>query len=294
MYTKVQSPLFTDLSVDFGNQIDARLLYPKTLPDLFRGSTITLLGRYRGHGEAAITLKGRVRGQNKEITYKAEFPESNGNNQFISALWAARRIGYLLDQIRLNGTDKELVDEVTSLAKTYGIITPYTSFLIVEDDDKMVQQNRLRDEDRSLSGALRGSGSAFVEEKKKDFEAMKSKSGAPSARASSEVQALTNSANTDQIKENQKRLTYKSKDGLVRNVTQQVKFIQGRAFYNNGSNWMDIEVQKQSQQIKKNRIKYCSSEYFNLLKQYPVASQYFALGKNVVFVMKKEIYEIYE
>jgi Ca-activated chloride channel family protein len=294
LYTKVQSPLFTDLSIDFGNQIDARLLYPKTLPDLFRGSTITLLGRYRGHGLTDITLKGRVHGQKKEIVYKAEFPESKNNNLFISALWAARRIGFLLDQIRLNGTDKELVDEVTSLAKTYGIVTPYTSFLIVEDDDLMVQQKRIREEDRSLSSTLRGSGSGFVEEKKQDFEAMKSKSGAPSTRASSEVQALTNSANTDQIKENQKRLNYKSKDGVTRNITQQVKFIQGRAFYNNGTNWMDIEVQKQSEQIKKHRIKYGNSEYFDLLKQHPVVSQYFALGKNVAFVMKGEIYEISE
>jgi len=124
---------------------------------------------------------------------------------------------------------------------------------------------------------------------------MKSKSGAPSARASSEVQALNNSANTDQVKEKQSRLDYKAKDGEIRNVTQQIKFIQGRAFYNNnGSSWMDIDVQKQSQQVRKNRLKYGSTEYFNLLKQYPVASQYFALGRNVTFVMKNEVYEVYE
>src|SRR5207244_752439 len=42
-------------------------------------------------------------------------------------------VGYLLDQIRLNGEKKELLDEVTALAKKYGIATPYTSYLIVPD-----------------------------------------------------------------------------------------------------------------------------------------------------------------
>ncbi len=46
-------------------------------------------------------------------------------------MWARRKVGYLLDQIRANGEKKELVDEVVTLAKKYGITTPYTSYLIV-------------------------------------------------------------------------------------------------------------------------------------------------------------------
>jgi Ca-activated chloride channel family protein len=42
-------------------------------------------------------------------------------------------VGYLLDQIRANGEGKELKDEVITLAKKYGITTPYTSYLIVPD-----------------------------------------------------------------------------------------------------------------------------------------------------------------
>ena len=42
-------------------------------------------------------------------------------------------MGYLLDQIRLNGEDKELVEEVVRLSKRYGITTPYTSYLIMPD-----------------------------------------------------------------------------------------------------------------------------------------------------------------
>jgi Ca-activated chloride channel homolog len=51
----------------------------------------------------------------------------------VEHLWARRKVGYLLDQIRANGEKKELVDETVALAKKYGIATPYTSYLIVPD-----------------------------------------------------------------------------------------------------------------------------------------------------------------
>jgi len=57
-------------------------------------------------------------------------------------LWARRKVGYMLDQIRANGEKKELVDEVTALAKKYGITTPYTSYLIVPDGAVPVAQGR--------------------------------------------------------------------------------------------------------------------------------------------------------
>ena len=54
---------------------------------------------------------------------------------FIARLWATRRIGHLLGQIRLHGEDRELVEEIVDLAVRYGIVTPYTSFLVREDVD---------------------------------------------------------------------------------------------------------------------------------------------------------------
>ncbi len=294
IYTKIQSPVFTDLTIDFGNAITAKLMYPKKLPDLFHGSSITVLGKYRGNGSTKIKLSGRVHGVQKALEYAVTFPESESGNSFIAPLWAARRIGYLLDQIRLNGSDRELVDEVTQLAKTYGIITPYTSYLIVEDDDRLVQNNRMADESRAFGPSLRRKSGTFVEEKRLEFESMKLKSGAPSARASSELQALNQSVNTDQIKEKQSRLEYKDDKGVSRNITSQVKMVQGRAFYNNGDFWTDIELQKQQQHGNKKRIQYASTEYFNLINQYPESSQYLALGRNVQFIMHRQMYEIYE
>jgi Ca-activated chloride channel family protein len=294
LYTKVQSPVLTGLSLDFGKEIDAHLLYPKTLPDLFRGSSITLLGRYRGHGTARIALKGQVRGKTQAVTYNAEFPKASGDHPFIASLWAARRIGFLLDQIRLNGEDKELVDEVTSLAKAHGIITPYTSYLIVEDEDRQVRQNRLPEERRSLSAVTKGIGSGFAKEKKMEYEALHAKSGAPSARASSEIQALARSQNSEQLAQGKTRLSYTAKDGSRANLTDQVRIVKGRTFYQTGTQWTDILVQKVNKQQHKRRIQFGSNGYFDLIKRSPEAAQYLSIGKNVSFTFNNEVIEIYE
>src|SRR5262249_35483538 len=65
-----------------------------------------------------------------------KFPEKQSDNEFLPHLWAMRRVGHLLDQIRLNGESKELRDEVVDLGTRYGIVTPYTSYLVLESSER--------------------------------------------------------------------------------------------------------------------------------------------------------------
>jgi Ca-activated chloride channel family protein len=104
------------------------------LPDLFHGGQLVVLGRYSGKGHAAVTLHGTLGSEPKDFVYEVNFPDKTADEKgFVEHLWARRKVGYLLDQIRANGEKKELVDEVVTLAKRYGIATPYTSYLIVPD-----------------------------------------------------------------------------------------------------------------------------------------------------------------
>src|SRR5262249_20393106 len=85
-------------------------------------------------GPAAITLRGAVGQEERNFVYETRFADKTGDDRnFVEHLWARRKVGYLLDQIRANGEKKELVEEATALAKKYGIATPYTSYLIVPD-----------------------------------------------------------------------------------------------------------------------------------------------------------------
>jgi Ca-activated chloride channel family protein len=132
-FTKINHPVLANLKLTTNGNTRLVEVYPPNLPDLFLGDQLVVLARYQGAGPAAITLTGSVGAETKEFVYETDFQTKTGDKTFVEDLWARRKVGYLLDQIRINGEKKELVDEVTALAKKYGITTPYTSFLIVPD-----------------------------------------------------------------------------------------------------------------------------------------------------------------
>jgi Ca-activated chloride channel family protein len=134
LYAKISHPVLANLKLSVTNDISITDVYPPQLPDLFHGQQLIVLGRYSGKGASAVRLTGSVGMKAKEFAYDLTFPDKTADERsFVEPIWARRKVGYLLDQIRANGEKKELVDEVVSLAKKYGITTPYTSWLIVPD-----------------------------------------------------------------------------------------------------------------------------------------------------------------
>jgi len=144
LYGKISHPVLTDVKIAVGETIRLHEIYPPKLPDLFHGNQLIVIGRYTGFGHTAVRLTGMVGSEKKEFIYELTFPErtaSDSGKDFVEPLWARRKVGYLLDQIRVNGEKKELIDEVVSLAKRYGIATPYTSYLVVPDKTMPVAQS---------------------------------------------------------------------------------------------------------------------------------------------------------
>jgi Ca-activated chloride channel family protein len=134
LYAKISHPVLTNLQLAATNGISFSEVYPPKLPDLFHGGQVQVLGRFSGKGPSAIKLTGQVGMETKEFVYELTYPEKTAADKgFVEHIWARRKVGYLLDQIRANGESKELKDEVIALAKKYGITTPYTSYLIVPD-----------------------------------------------------------------------------------------------------------------------------------------------------------------
>jgi Ca-activated chloride channel family protein len=134
LFSKIANPVLSDLRLVTTGSVRLSEVYPTQLPDLFHGGQLVVMGRYSGQGASAIKLTGKLGGKTKEFVYETTFPERTGDGrEFVEHLWARRKVGYLLDQIRANGERPELVQEVTALAKRYGITTQYTSYLIVPD-----------------------------------------------------------------------------------------------------------------------------------------------------------------
>jgi len=138
LYDKISHPVLANLKLTVGNDVHLSEVYPPKLPDLFHGGQLVVLGRYDGNGAAKVTLTGTVGKEKREFVFETNFGKKTGEEKaFVEQLWARRKVGYLLDQIRSKGENKELVDEVTRLAKKHGITTPYTSYLVVPDGAKL-------------------------------------------------------------------------------------------------------------------------------------------------------------
>jgi Ca-activated chloride channel family protein len=136
-YTKIKEPVLANVDVSFtGDNVKVSQLYPGQMPDLFKGEQLIAFGRYSGKGAAAVKVRGTLNGEKREFVQDVNFVEQDAKQTFIPRLWATRRVGFLLDEIRLHGESKELKDEVTRLAREHGIVTPYTAFLILEDEAK--------------------------------------------------------------------------------------------------------------------------------------------------------------
>ncbi|MFZ2536643.1 MAG: VIT domain-containing protein, partial [Methanothrix sp.] len=86
-YRKVKIPILSDLSLDWGDIIVDQV-YPQRIPDLFAGSQLILLGRYREGGPVKIILKGMVNQEERSYTYEdLSFRKEDGDD-FIPRLWA--------------------------------------------------------------------------------------------------------------------------------------------------------------------------------------------------------------
>ncbi|MCK5845779.1 MAG: VWA domain-containing protein, partial [Victivallales bacterium] len=133
-YTKISEPIMTDIKLKFTRRdIRVSKLYPHELPDLFNGDQLLVFGRYSGTGPSTVKINGNVNGKNSQIVQDIVFPKRE-SAPFIPVIWATRRIGWLLDEIRIHGESDELKDEITKLARRYGVVTPYTAYLIMEDE----------------------------------------------------------------------------------------------------------------------------------------------------------------
>lgn len=133
-FSRLTSPVLLRPSLKADRALNRVL--PENLPDLFSGQQLVAVGRYPKGGNTVFTLAGLQGKDDFKSDHQVKLAEGpSPDGQFIAGLWAQRRIGQLIDEIDLAGgkPSPELVDELVQLSKKYGILTPYTSFLALEN-----------------------------------------------------------------------------------------------------------------------------------------------------------------
>jgi Ca-activated chloride channel family protein len=301
-YDKVNAPLLTDvsLSVDGIRLVD---VYPRKLPDLFRGSQLVLFGRWEGEGKHEVTLSGLVRGERRTHKAVVDFSSPALKHDLVPRLWATRKVAYLLEDIRLRGAAKEVVDEVVALAKQYGIVTPYTSYLITEDTPVSTSTGRggdmrpvqppapLRDGWRGgerEGNELKRAAAEAPQSGARAFDAAKAMgrlgggaAGAPPAASD------PSTAPADQLAMDIAREKGVSESRL----RQQIRNVGSKTFYGSGGVWYD-SLFKESDAANARTIKFLSPEYEALLKEKPGIAKYLALGEEMYVVFEGVLYHI--
>lgn len=253
-YIKISYPVLANLNLNVEG-VEIFDLYPKALPDLFRGTQLVLLGRYRNAGSVLITLRGEVNKEEKKYIYEGTFPEKSSQNQFLPRLWANRKIGYLLDEIRLHGENDELLEQIKGLSVRYGIMTPYTSFLVLEDEARYSQVS-----------------TPLIQESKDAFLSMKGE--AVGARAVESANAMRD------LKEGER---------MVVSESETIKYVGEKTFYLRDGVLVDSEYKEGMKTIE---VSFGSEEYFNLLKEKSDLGKSFSLGKKVIVCWQGSCYRI--
>lgn len=301
-YTRVQSPVLNNVKLTCNDPgVRLKQVYPGVLPDLFKGETLIAFGRYElvgsGPRRATITLSGQINGMHREITSEVFLADNDTTYDFVPRLWATRRVGWLLDEIRLRGESKELVDEVTQLAREHGIVTPYTAYLILEDErrrDVPVALRTMRELDQDA--AARTAVSDFFGSANAGSGRLE-KTGDRAVANAQTLNSLKFGVNVQQAQQPlamgktsplaQQAQGYK----VAQNYAQQVRVVRGRAFYQNGAVWTDATAQSQ-QNLKRREINFNSEEYFALLARHPSAAQWLSLGNQVDLVLDDTLYVV--
>lgn len=283
-FAKVSHPVLTNIELEMGG-VETDLTYPRETPDLFRGSQITLIGRYKNESDlrgVALRLTGRAAGrESRSFTYEnLRFPLEEAKNEFLPRLWATRRVGWLMEQVRTNGESQELRDEIVDLGTRYGIVTPYTSYLALEDGATQITGGRnissLPSMGRSAGGAARviapppppspadasaATGAAAVRESK---------------RARTQQEAMRVDAGDADFGGN--------RSSTRRNVGD-------KTFYLREGVWTDAEY-KEDAKLPQTVLAFGSEEYFSLIQSEPKLARYFALGERVVVVFNGRVYRV--
>jgi Ca-activated chloride channel family protein len=280
-YNKISSPVLSNINIDFGG-IHTMDVYPRELPDIFSGSQLVLFGRYDGGGSAKIRLSGYVGERKKTFVFRADFKKRDRGNSFIPRLWATRKIAYLLSEINLRGHNGELKDEVVFLAREHGIVTPYTSYLVVEEDMASVRPLD------GMSQALRVDRDSGRLKKAEPLLGMDGRPAAPKSGAKRLPTTDSGREATDFSRTMAEEKECQVMDAPARDT---IAYMGEKTFYFTDKGWVDQDLEEKMQITK---IRYMSEKYFKLMERAPEIGKILALGTRVTFVFEGKAYQIVE
>ena len=272
-YSKLTAPVLTDVKLELSGAESSRL-YPSTMPDLFSGGQVIIVGRYRTSGDTTIRLRGKIGDKEQTFEFPATLAKASSDETyaFVEKLWATRRVGEIINDLDLKGKNQELLDELVRLSTKHGILTPYTAFLADERTDlHAVRENRMRVEQQTFemkdSLAQNSSGAAGVNLRYAKAQ-MQQAANAPTQGRQGYLDAAGN---------------YQVEFGCV--------VVGNRAFYKRSGRWIDPTVTPEDEK-KAVVVEQFSDEFFELARNNSNLRRYLAMPEGCTVKMEGQVYQI--
>jgi len=303
-YAKMSSPALVDIALEFDG-LNTYDVMPRELPDLFHNHEIHITGRFRGtpSNGVHVTLLGDNDNGRQKFMENVDSNLSTANNT-VPRLWATRKVSYLLDQIRLHGDDQELLDEVDKLAMRFGIVTPYTSYLITEPqayfDADMRQRSlgvEMEEARMDQSGAL-AVGRSSMNQANQAADAAAAPQGAGKAAGGTKVLIAEDELSSlpawqqELLSDpawNQPYIEPRS----IEDIKSSVNYINSQTFVlqldrdEKRIEWIDARYEPDRQEVI--QVTSYGDTYFQLLNEFPELGDYFSQGGEVTVVVGDDL-----
>ena len=160
--TKISRPAISDIELIFDNQVHQKIeVYPTRITDLYFGDPLQIAIK----SQLPITSIQLTGVTASTAWYKQLIIDDQQMSKGISSLWARRKIESLLDSL-VEGANKQTVkSQVIATSLNHQIISPFTSFIAVEKQEKMTSlfaKNDLTQHQKSKSKTVQAHESLLV------------------------------------------------------------------------------------------------------------------------------------
>lgn len=133
MTSKVTHEAMHNVRIDISG-IRTRDLTPDKFSRVYRGEQLIIMGKYSDAGKAMLKLKADISGETKTYQSELNFSENDTANPELERLWAFAKIEALQEQQDIVGETDDTKQAITDIALDHGLVTDYTSLIVVRDE----------------------------------------------------------------------------------------------------------------------------------------------------------------
>ncbi|XP_031274089.1 inter-alpha-trypsin inhibitor heavy chain H3 [Pistacia vera] len=152
LFTKGLSMVLANITIDMLKDLDEFEVYPSRIPDCTSETPLTISGRYQGNFPDNIKAKGLL---GDLSDFVMELKAQHAKDIPLDRVFAKQQIDLLTAQAWFS-EDKQLEEKVAKMSVQTGVISEYTSMIILETDEGK------RTESPSIKKESEGSGSQKI------------------------------------------------------------------------------------------------------------------------------------